>query len=98
MGQGEDRTCSAPDCFRAAFRKGLCVGHLKRHQRGQDIEAPIGRPTWDCLHEAILAYALSDTDADYERNKAALVSVLRRWALARCPPWSTGGGKMRSAR
>jgi hypothetical protein len=82
-------TCQAPGCLNPVFRKGLCQGHLKRTQRNQPIEAPLGSLAWEDFHEAILTYQDSDSDDTHRANLEALIHKARCWSRAGYPIPST---------
>ena len=77
--------CRVDGCLRSPFRQGLCQGHMKRAQRGQPIEHPLGELVWDQIHLAILAYQDAETDAEHDRLLLELTDLMRRWVKSGCP-------------
>lgn len=73
-------------CGRPAARAGLCWAHVKRAQRGQDLDAPIaGRSTEDAftrLSDAALAYSDAmdgDDDQAVRETTRKLQRAARRY-------------------
>lgn len=81
-----ERVCDIIGCANAAVKAGLCWGHYKRRQRGQELDTPLAsrepRPTpVERLFEAALQYAEAADDDEYRRARYALRRNALEYAL-----------------
>jgi hypothetical protein len=85
-----DACCSAGECPRPVYKDGICVGHYKRRQRGQDMgplrDARGGalgpKDPQDRLKDASITYADAlEVEADNDRAWANLIDAAEWVAL-----------------
>jgi hypothetical protein len=77
-------TCRGPDCDRPSDRAGLCAGHRKQRQRGQEL-TPLDERLAP-LETVIVAGSdllEAEEDADFDRALGRMLRACERWLAGR---------------
>jgi hypothetical protein len=79
--------CAVEGCRKPAMRRAsLCVGHLKRRQRGKDLSTPLrpyGRSDTEVIRAAAKRYAHAEDDDEYRRAARMLSEYVRTRGVRR---------------